>query len=104
MQLTLAVHPITDIQFGARLSLDGGALTVDGEELRRLVLEDAAIDSVAFDIVRPGESCRAGPIFDVVEPRAKANGGSDFRHHRRADYRRDGNDSCTRRRGGFGLS
>lgn len=78
MQLTLAVHPITDIQFGTRLSLDGAALTVDGEELRRLVLEDAAIDSVAFDIVRPGESCRAGPIFDVVEPRAKADGGSDF--------------------------
>ncbi|MGZ8446080.1 MAG: glycine/sarcosine/betaine reductase component B subunit [Candidatus Binatia bacterium] len=78
MQLTLAVHPITDIQFGTGLSLDGSALTVDGEELRRLVLEDAAIDSVAFDIVRPGESCRAGPIFDVVEPRAKADGGSDF--------------------------
>ena len=71
MQLTLAVHPITDIQFGTRLSLDGSALTVDGEEMRRLVLEDAAIDSVDFDIVRPGESCRAGPIFDVVEPRAK---------------------------------
>ena len=78
MQLTLAVHPITDIQFGTRLSLDGSALTVDGEELHRLVLEDAAIDNVAFDIVRPGESCRAGPIFDVVEPRAKADGGSDF--------------------------
>ena len=78
MQLTLAVHPITDIQFGARLSLDGSALTVDGEELRRLVLEDAAIDGVVFDIVRPGESCRAGPIFDVVEPRAKADGDSDF--------------------------
>ncbi len=78
MQLTLAVHPITDIQFATRLSLDGSALTVDREELRRLVLEDAAIDSVTFDIVRPGESCRAGPIFDVVEPRAKANGGSDF--------------------------
>ena len=43
-----------------------------------MVLEDAAIESVAFDIARPGESCRAGPIFDVVEPRAKADGGSDF--------------------------
>ncbi|HYJ14591.1 MAG TPA: glycine/sarcosine/betaine reductase component B subunit, partial [Candidatus Limnocylindria bacterium] len=78
MQLTLAVHPIADIQFGNRLSLEGSALTVDGEELRSLVLEDAAIDAVAFDIARPGESCRAGPIFDVVEPRAKADGGSDF--------------------------
>jgi glycine reductase len=78
MQLTLAVHPITDIQFGTRLSLDGSALMVDGEELRRLVLQDPALDGVSFDIVRPGESCRAGPIFDVVEPRAKADGGSDF--------------------------
>ena len=78
MQLTLAIHPITDIQFNARLSLEGTELMVDREALRSLVLEDDAIESVAFDIVRPGESCRAGPIFDVVEPRAKADGGSDF--------------------------
>jgi glycine reductase len=78
MQLTLAVHPIIDIQFGARLALGGNTLTVNGEELRKLVLEDPAIDGVTFDIARPGESCRAGPIFDVVEPRAKAGGGSDF--------------------------
>src|SRR5215204_5726524 len=78
MQLTLAQHPIEQIQFGSRLLLDGAALTVDREALRSLVLEDVAIESVAFDIVRPGENCRAGPIFDVIEPRAKADGGSDF--------------------------
>jgi len=78
MQLTLAIHPITDIQFGPRLALDNSTLTVNEEELRSLILQDPAIDNVAFDIARPGESCRAGPIFDVVEPRAKANGGSDF--------------------------
>ncbi|HET7004454.1 MAG TPA: glycine/sarcosine/betaine reductase component B subunit, partial [Candidatus Binatia bacterium] len=66
MQLTLAVHPITDIHFGTRLSLDGTALTVDREALQSLVLDDPAVDSVTFEIVRPGESCRAGPIFDVV--------------------------------------
>lgn len=78
MQLTLAIHPITDIQFGPQLALDDSTLTVNDEELRSLILQDPAIDHVAFDIARPGESCRAGPIFDVVEPRAKANGGSDF--------------------------
>ncbi len=78
MQLTLAIHPITDIQFGPRLALDDSTLTVNDEELRSLILQDPAIDHVSFDIARPGESCRAGPIFDVVEPRAKANGGSDF--------------------------
>jgi len=78
MQLTLAIHPITDIQFGPQLALDDSTLTVNDEELRSLILQDPAIDHVSFDIARPGESCRAGPIFDVVEPRAKANGGSDF--------------------------
>ena len=36
MQLTLASHPITDIQFGTRLALDGSALTVDREGLAQL--------------------------------------------------------------------
>ena len=79
MQLTLAHHPITDIHFGAKTQLDGSTLVVDREALRKLVLEDESLTSVNFDIVRPGESCRAGPIFDVVEPRAKEpGGGADF--------------------------
>src|SRR6266513_2489572 len=79
MQLTLAHHPITDFQFGAPARLDGTALIVNPAELRSLLLEDDSIVSIDFDIVRPGEACRAGPIFDVIEPRAKAPGsGSDF--------------------------
>jgi len=79
MQLTLAHHPVTDIQFGTETRLDGTTLIVDPAELRRQVLEDEAIESVDFEIVRPGESCRAGPIFDIVQPRAKKPGSSpDF--------------------------
>lgn len=77
MELTLAQHPITDIRFNAQTLLDGTLLLVNRDELSRLVLEDEAIASVAFDIARPGESCRAGPIFDTVEPRAKEL-GADF--------------------------
>jgi glycine reductase len=67
------------MQFGAPARLDGTTLIVDAAELRRLVLLDESIASVDFDIARPGEPCRAGPIFDVVEPRAKAPGsGVDF--------------------------
>jgi glycine reductase complex component B subunit alpha and beta len=76
MPLTLAIHPITKIRFADTLRLDGTTLVVDKDELRRLVMEDSAIESVDFEIARPGESCRAGPIFDIVEPRAKAPGGS----------------------------
>ncbi|HWH76637.1 MAG TPA: glycine/sarcosine/betaine reductase component B subunit [Candidatus Binatus sp.] len=76
MALTLTYHPITEIRFGAGTSLDGTSLCADEMELRRLVLEDSAIESVDFAIVRPGDSCRAGPIFDIVEPRAKARDAS----------------------------
>ena len=79
MELTLAHHLVTEIRFGTQTQLDGTTLVIDPAELRRLVLEDEAIENVDFEIVRPGESCRAGPIFDIVQPRAKEPGSSpDF--------------------------
>lgn len=79
MQLTLGHHPITDLHFDAPARLEGTVLFVDVAQLRGLVLKDDSIVSVDFDIARPGERCRAGPIFDVIEPRAKASGcGADF--------------------------
>ena len=76
MQLKLAIHPITSIRLGTRTSLTGAMLSIDQDELRRLVLEDGSFEAVDFEIARPGESLRAGPVFDIVEPRAKAPGGS----------------------------
>lgn len=79
MQLTLARHPVNEIRFGAQTRLHDTVLVVDAGELRRLVLEDEALTGVDLDIVRPGDSCRAGPIYDIVEPRAKEPGsGPDF--------------------------
>ncbi|HEX5607463.1 MAG TPA: glycine/sarcosine/betaine reductase component B subunit [Candidatus Binatia bacterium] len=76
MAFTLALHPITNLTLGDKHRIDRDALTVDVDDLRSMVLADNAIESVEFEIARPGESCRAGPIFDIVEPRAKAPGGS----------------------------
>jgi len=76
MQLSLAIHPVTSIQFGARAGLFGTTLSIQQDELRRLVLEESSFEAVDFELARPGESLRAGPIFDIVEPRAKAPGGS----------------------------
>ena len=79
MELTLAYHPITEIQFGSQTRVDGTVLVIDPEALRGPVLEDKSITSADFEIVRPGESCRAGPVFDIIEPRAKEPGSSpDF--------------------------
>jgi len=76
MQLKLAYHPIEAIRFDSRTAMNGTTLTVDQAELRRLVLEDSAIESVDFAVAAPNESLRAGPVFDIVEPRAKAADGS----------------------------
>jgi sarcosine reductase len=79
MQLNLANHPITDISFANQTRLDGTVLAVDRNELRQLVLEDESIAGVDFEILRPGESVRASPVFDIIEPRAKEPGsGTDF--------------------------
>lgn len=76
MSLTLALHRVKSACFGRAMGLEDGVLTIDKDELRRIVLEDRAIDSVDFEIVSPGENCRAGPVFDIVEPRVKEPGGS----------------------------
>ena len=79
MQLTLANHLVKRMQFGTPVRLEGTDLVIDTAELRRIVLEDDAVVSVDFETVHPGERCRAGPIFDVIEPRAKEPGcGADF--------------------------
>ena len=79
MNLTLAYHPVRALRFGAATRLDGSTLDIDTDELRGLLLEDEALSDVTFEHVAPGEACRAGPVFDIIEPRAKASGSSpDF--------------------------
>jgi glycine reductase len=74
MQLNLAIHPINEIRLGDRTRIEDAVLSVNADELRRLVLDDEVFESVEFAVARPGESLRAGPVFDIVEPRAKAPG------------------------------
>jgi glycine reductase len=71
LQLTLAIHPIDRIRFGDVTQLAGETLDVSLEELRANALEDARVESVEFEIVAPGEGCRIGGVYDIVEPRAK---------------------------------
>ncbi|MFQ5849986.1 MAG: glycine/sarcosine/betaine reductase component B subunit [Candidatus Binatia bacterium] len=83
MRLTLARHPVTEIRFGESTRLEGTSLLVDPEELRRLILGGECLQSVDLDTVRPGENCRAGPIFDIIEPRAKGPGSGPSLRTRR---------------------
>ena len=79
MPLTLEIHPITAIRFDNATKLEGNSLLVDADELRCLLLKDRSLTAVDLEIACPGESCRAAPVFDIIEPRAKAPDSSpDF--------------------------
>jgi glycine reductase complex component B subunit alpha and beta len=79
MRLTLAYHTVSDVRFGGTTQLDGTTLLVDQEALRQHLLADRRLERVEFHVVRPGDSCRYGVVFDSLEPRAKAPGaGPDF--------------------------
>jgi sarcosine reductase len=66
---------IKDIQFGAETKVEGGVLYVHLEELLKEVSGDERLQSIKFDIARPGEEVRIIPVKDVIEPRVKVNGG-----------------------------
>ncbi|MBI4491967.1 MAG: beta-aspartyl-peptidase, partial [Chloroflexi bacterium] len=62
------------IRFGPRTELAGEVLSVDREELARLLLADPRLASVSVDVAMPGESCRIVHVQDVIQPRAKIEG------------------------------
>jgi hypothetical protein len=79
MELTIVRHQVTDIQFGGETRLEGDCLVINADDLCAHLLEDDRLVGADLEIVHPGEDTRAGSVFDIIEPRAKAPGGSpDF--------------------------
>ena len=74
MKLTLNKFYVKDIQFAQKSAFADGILYVDKKELAEYLMEDPNIQSVDFDIARPGESVRIIPIKDVIQPRYKQSG------------------------------
>src|SRR5438309_8983391 len=70
-RLEWQVHTVRGLCWGATTALADGVLTVDGAALAAHLLEDRRLASVDLELAAPGEACRIGPVFDVVEPRAK---------------------------------
>ena len=72
MQLKLAIHPVRTMRFGDGTELVDAELVIGEEALRQRLLEDSRLASVGLEIVSPGEACRMGIVFDILEPRAKS--------------------------------
>jgi glycine reductase len=78
MKLELNVIDIENMRFGKKTEIRGRELVVDREELVRLLSEDERLERVELELAHPGESCRILQIADIIEPRAKIDGGGDF--------------------------
>ena len=79
MRLILAEHSVVSMTDGGHTALKGGRLQINLDELKAVLLEDRRLQTVELEIINPGEVCRAGYVFDIVEPRAKEPGsGVDF--------------------------
>ena len=79
MRLALAEHPIETMTAGDSTKLNGRHLQIDLDDLRANLLKDPRLQTVDLEIINPGEACRVGYVFDIVEPRAKApDSGVDF--------------------------
>lgn len=74
MRLEIGKIFIKDLQFGPETKVENGVLYVNKEELLKEVSGDERIESINFDIARPGEEVRIIPVKDVVEPRVKVEG------------------------------
>lgn len=78
MRLVYNAHLVRDLVWSDATRLDAGVLSVDRAALARHLLEDTRLAAVDLEVVHPGERCRIAPVFDIVEPRCKADPAKDF--------------------------
>jgi len=78
MRLELRTTIVDDVHWSGATRLAGGVLEIERDELRTLILEDAAFEDVTLDIVRPGDSVRIIHAMDAAEPSWKSDPGSTF--------------------------
>ncbi len=76
MRLEFRPAPVYRATFGASTRIHDGTLTIARDELRALLNGDRRLADVDIEIANPDEDCRITDIFDVFEPRFKANGGN----------------------------
>jgi glycine reductase len=74
LRLELGKIHIKDIQFGPATTVESGVLYVNKEELLKEVGGDERLQSIDFDLAKPGEETRIIPVKDVIEPRVKVEG------------------------------
>src|SRR5262245_55305763 len=68
MHLEVAEFPVRRARLGFPAAYEGGALTIDADAVRCLVLQDPRIAEVRLELTHPGDSARVLRALDAIEP------------------------------------
>lgn len=63
---------VKEVRFGDKTSLEDGVLVVNKEELLNIAANDC-FESLDIELACPGEKCRILGVYDIMEPRCKAD-------------------------------
>ncbi|MBR0034942.1 MAG: betaine reductase, partial [Synergistaceae bacterium] len=75
MKLEIGAFHVKDIVFGDKTAYASGILTLNKEELLKVVHEDEHITTADLRIVHPGDNVILCPVKEAVEMRCKVSGG-----------------------------
>lgn len=78
MKLELHKIAVRQLRFGDKTKIENGSLTINKEELTKILLEDDHLAAVEFELAHPGESTRIMPVKDAIEPRCKLEGQGEI--------------------------
>ena len=75
MRLELQKFHVKGISFGAETALKNGILTINKEEMAALLSQDKHFSGYEIELASPGDDTRIVDVSDVIEPRARRDGG-----------------------------
>lgn len=78
MKLIMESAKVADIKFAQQTKFENGILYLNKNELIKLAQNDEFFSEVNIEIALPGEDKRIVNVVDVIEPRCKIEGGTDF--------------------------
>ena len=81
MRLERGYFAVRDLVFGSATSFAEGVLSVNSDELTRLLLdqdENKHIASLSLEIVKPGEDARIVHVLDTLAPGVKVEGEGEY--------------------------
>jgi glycine reductase complex component B subunit alpha and beta len=73
MRLEMNYFDVKHVEFGPKTSFCEGLLTINREELVRLLSTDHRLKSVDIALAHPGERVRIANILEITEPRVKGD-------------------------------